>query len=248
MGAYEYHASPKAAPFYAGLLDWLSRAWQGTTRFVAGLFEPKTVVMAAAPGGAELNLSLGKPLFAPKQSTSATAGSVTIQYQYDPLDRLTQANYDDGSYFHYGYDAVGNRLSQTTQNGTTGYTYDNANRLTSVGGQTYTWDNNGNLLSDGTSIYSYNHANRLVGLTQGTNSYSYHYNGQGDRVSQTANSVTTHYTLDNLNAGLTGVLQEGTNTYLYGTGRIAQYNGTTPAYFLTDAQGSVRQLADASGQ
>ena len=34
---------------------------------------------------------------------------------------------------------------------------------------------------------------------------------------------------------------------LYGLGRIAQVNGTTPKYILADALGSVRQLTDASG-
>jgi uncharacterized protein RhaS with RHS repeats len=43
------------------------------------------------------------------------------------------------------------------------------------------------------------------------------------------------------------VLADGTNTYLYGNGRIAQYAGTTPAYFLDDALGSVRQLTNAGG-
>ncbi len=43
------------------------------------------------------------------------------------------------------------------------------------------------------------------------------------------------------------VLSDGTHTYLYGNGRIVQYTGTTPEYFLPDALGSVRQLAGASG-
>jgi len=49
-----------------------------------------------------------------------------------------------------------------------------------------------------------------------------------------------------LNAGLTQVLSDGTNTYLYGNGRISQTNSTTE-YFLGDALGSVRQLADPAG-
>lgn len=50
-----------------------------------------------------------------------------------------------------------------------------------------------------------------------------------------------------LNAGLIQVLQEGTNSYVYGNERIAQYDGTNPAYFLGDALGSVRKLADSNG-
>ncbi len=45
------------------------------------------------------------------------------------------------------------------------YTYDAANRMTSVNGQAYTWDANGNLLSDGSKTYLYNQANRLITIT-----------------------------------------------------------------------------------
>jgi hypothetical protein len=85
--------------------------------------------------------------------------NVTINYFYDPLYRLTEANYSAGRYFHYTYDAVGNRLSEVkcvaTVFGvpcptpiTNTYTYVSANRLTSVNPSTglgqaaYTWDNN----------------------------------------------------------------------------------------------------------
>jgi hypothetical protein len=37
----------------------------------------------------------------------------------------------------------------TTAEGTTTYTYDAANRLTSVGGVPYTWDARGNLIGNG---------------------------------------------------------------------------------------------------
>jgi len=170
-------------------------------------------------------------------------GPVTIIYEYDDLYRLTEANYSNGDYYHYTYDAVGNRLSQTTQFAVISYQYDLANRLKFVDSVEYFWDNNGNLLNDGVNTYAYDSANRLTSFN-GTSSYA--YNGLGDRLSQTVNGNTTNYTLD-LNAGLTQVLNDGTNTYLYGLGRIAQVN-TTTEYFLGDALGSVRQLTDASGE
>jgi RHS repeat-associated protein len=58
--------------------------------------------------------------------------------------------------------------------------------------------------------------------------------------------LTTNYTLD-LNNRFTQVLADGTNTYLYGTARIAQYDAGGAEYFLTDALGSVRQLVDNAG-
>jgi len=47
--------------------------------------------------------------------------------------------------------------------------------------------------------------------------------------------------------GLTQTLSDGTNTYIYGNGRIAQMDGSATDYFLTDALGSVRQLTGSSG-
>ncbi len=48
--------------------------------------------------------------------------------------------------------------------------------------------------------------------------------------------TTTRYVLDPA-AGLTQVLADGTNTYLYGMGRLAQQGGNTQ-YFGADALGS----------
>ena len=128
----------------------------------------------------------------------------------------------------------------------TNYEYDNANRLISVNGVAQSWDNNGNLLNDGTSTYAYDSANRLTSVVSGQSSVvSFVYNGMGDRLSQTANGVTTNYTLD-LNAGLTQVLADGTNTYLYGLNRIGEQSAAGREYYLPDALGSVRQLADVS--
>ena len=137
------------------------------------------------------------------------------------------------------------------------YQFDVTCRFANVNDVIYTFDANGNLLSDGTNTYAYDSANRLVSVTNGQSSVtSYTYNGLGDRLSQTVDGVTTNYTLD-LNAGLTQVLDDGTNAYIYGNGRIAQSSivnqqypsGTMSeiSYFLGDALGSVRQMTDETG-
>ncbi len=198
------------------------------------------LVDALAPNVPDSSLSGSMPL-------SGEPVTRVMTYIYDPLNRMTRADYNNGVYFHYTYDAVGNRLTEETLGGTINTsTYDAANRLSAVDGVTYTWDNNGNLLSDGVRSYTYNHANRLSTITGPSYTASMVYNGQGDRMRQTVNGVATTYTLD-MAGGLTQVLSDGTHTYLYGSGRIAQYSGTAPEYFLPDALGSVRQLADASG-
>jgi RHS repeat-associated protein len=209
----------------------LHKGEQGGRKGMVRLVNTRRGSFVARPRSSPLEFSAGE--------------TITITYAYDSLYRLTAADYSDGIYFHYTYDSTGNRLTEQTQAGTTSYAYDIANRLTSVNGVTYTWDNNGNLLSDGVNTYTYDHANRLASASGGGYNASYGYSGTGDRLRQTVNGVTSSYTLDQ-NTGLTQVLADGTDTYLYGNGRIAQY-GTSTDYFLGDALGSVRQLVDSSG-
>ncbi len=172
---------------------------------------------------------------------------VTIDYVYDPLYRLTAADYSTGEYYHYTYDAVGNRLTEESKvkglPSAVDYAYDEANRLISVDGVNYSWDANGNLLNDGVNDYTYDAANRLTSFTGSSGALTFSYNGLGDRLTQ--NEI--HYTL-NLNSGLTQVLSDGTNTYLYGLSRLAERGGGTNEYYLGDALGSVRQLTNNSGE
>jgi uncharacterized protein RhaS with RHS repeats len=134
---------------------------------------------------------------------------------------VSATDYDDGRFFHYSYDATGNRLTEETRLGTTPYSYD--------------------------------HANRLVGFSGGGSMASFGYNGLGDRALQTVNNVTTNYAID-IATGLAPVLMDDEHIYLYGVERIVQHSATSTEYFgfapqsLTDALGSVRQLADADGQ
>src|SRR3990172_12136794 len=120
-------------------------------------------------------------------------------------------------------------------------------RLTSVAGVPYTWWDNGNLLSDGTYTYAYDHANRLTSATWGTLAYDFAYNGLGDRLRQTVARTPTNYTLD-IAGGLTQVLSDSANAYLYGNGRIGEEQPGGWQYHLGDALGSVRQLVDAAWQ
>ena len=100
---------------------------------------------------------------------------------------------------------------------TVNYVYDDANRLISVDSIDYTYDDNGNLLDDGANTYTYDSANRLISVN-GTITYT--YNGLGDRYQQTVDNQTTTYALD-LNSGLTQVLDDGENSYIYGLGSPA---------------------------
>jgi len=183
--------------------------------------------------------------------SAAEGWSVVIDFTYDPLYRLIAADYSTGEFFHYSYDAVGNRLTQDTLAGTNTYSYDVANRLVGVDGVPYRWDANGNLFDDGFSDYRYDHANRLEDFEQpageGELEFAFAYNGLGDRVAQDVPfGPTINYTLD-LEAGLTQVLADGTNAYLYGVGRIGEEQPGGWQFHLGDALERERRLGATRG-
>ena len=183
--------------------------------------------------------------------------TATITYTYDPLYRLTGANYSGGyTYtFAYRYDAVGNRTVQTrtiTSTLATTYTYDAANRLTNAGGVAYTWNANGNLLNDGNATYAYDFENRLVSTTLSGVNTQFGYNGDGIRLRLIEAGALTTYTQDYA-APLPVVVQAKTGSastqYVYSmdTGPVAEYEAAAWEYLLADPLGSVRQLVNSSG-
>ncbi len=129
---------------------------------------------------------------APAREEGTPPNSLTIDYSYDPLNRLTAADYDSGLYFHYQYDAVGNRLEETKvvnplmPEVVKIYTYDDANRIATINGANYTWDDNGNLLNDGVYTYIYNHANQLAAVSNSGLTVGYTYNVIGSASLRTA--------------------------------------------------------------
>jgi len=243
QGGADYSSKEGAYP--PQLVITLAGTPTPTTTSVATNTPTATQTATPTPTASQTAAPSLTPTFTPTP-TQVPSGPVTINYTYDPLNRLTAADYSTGDTYHYTYDAVGNRLNETTHLATTNYLYDDANRIQTVNGVIYDYDANGNLKNDGVNAYTYDSANRLKTMNIGQPSAtSYQYNGLGDRISQTVNAQTTTYTLD-LNAGLTQVLADGSNTYLYGAGRIGQVNNTTE-YFLGDALGSVRQLTNTTG-
>jgi YD repeat-containing protein len=119
----------------------------------------------------------------------------------------------------------------------TSYTYDAANRLTSVNGVAYTWDNNGNLTNDGVRTYAYDAANRLTAVS-GSSASSFAYDGLGNRTSMTVGGATTRYALD-VAGGLPEVIAAtggATTQYLQVQGQVlAQYDSGTWGYVAPDA-------------
>jgi len=171
----------------------------------------------------------------------------TIQYVYDQLSRLVDADYGDRRY-QYTYDRAGNRTQEIMTVGgtptTTNYTYNGANQIANTG---FAYDDNGNLTSDGADVYTWDRANRLTSM----GGISYAYDGLGSRISQTANSIVTRYLLDYQPAlvkVLTAITGPHTTHYVHGPRGILAYenNDGSWAWMAQDGLNSVMmELNDA---
>ncbi len=114
----------------------------------------------------------------------------TLDYQYDPLDRLTEEHGVQGGR-SYAYDAVGNRTqrSDNPASGGTASSQDyqyapDSNRLTAIGAQAVTSDAAGNLTQDRAARkLAYDAQGRLQSVSRdGQQVAEYRYNALGQRI------------------------------------------------------------------
>ncbi len=190
-----------------------------------------------------------------------TTYSGTNTYSYDAINELLS----DGT-TTYSYDSNGNRTMS-------GYSTGSDNEMTSDGTNTYSYDAVGNLIQkttgSGSSLvtwsYSYDNANELTGIVETGSSgtilqITYMYDVLGQRVQeqvwQSGSATTTRYAYDGANLW---AQLDSSNTiedrYLYQLSdnqilvRIVASGANAGAWgYFTDAQDSVRDLVNWSGQ
>jgi RHS repeat-associated protein len=119
--------------------------------------------------------------------------------------------------------------------------------MTAAGGTSYSYDNNGNQTARGSDTFTWDHENRLTQSVVGGVTSSSVYYGDGVRRSHTVNGVTTTYVYD-VGGGLPLVLQDGTNTLVYGLDLISSTDGSgNQTYYSYDGLGSVTDLTNGMG-
>lgn len=196
-------------------------------------------------------------------------------YTYDRFDRLIEVIYseddlcdDEDRSVTYTYDGSGNRLGMTMRSGGETaegrlYEYGNENRLLRIADHTgeiiatYGYDAAGNMIqettADRTRFFSYDERNLLISMIDGSNKINYAYNGEGQRVKKTVNGVETIYVND-VNQPLWETVEEYradgvmTVSRIYGNECLAVCEAGGIAYGLADRLGSVRQVADETGE
>jgi RHS repeat-associated protein len=220
-----------------------------------------TDVVHKAAGGALL-MGFHYVLNAVGQRTSATkqtpAGSEVTSYAYDARRFLKSVTYPDGKQVAYTYDALGNRLTMTTVQGSSStvvnYVYDHDNRLLQAGSEIFAYDANGNLVrrssASRTVAYTYDARNLLTKVDDGFNPVTLEYDGDGARIAKTAGGQRINFINDS-GGSLAQVLVEADASwqvlhgYGYGIQRISQRSPASAQFYLQDAA-SVVALADAA--
>ncbi len=145
-----------------------------------------------------------------------TSDEVTHNFQYNAMNRLTQATYGTQTY-SYTYTPSGWRDTVTDARGLTNYDYDAQSRVTQIQFPDtrvvgYTYDRVGNRLSmttpTGTTQYTYNDANLLATVNGGSGTTTYTYDEVGVLAGMLyPNGVNTTYTYDPV-YHLTDILQQ----------------------------------------
>jgi RHS repeat-associated protein len=189
--------------------------------------------------------------------------------QYDVSNRLTkwcQAVTCTGAtkWISYAYDAVGNRTQQVRTGvatpGTTNYTYDAADQMTSsvVGTTTTTstYDEDGNQKTQGTTAFTYDLAGRMTSNKIGTaTATNYTYDGDGNRRTRaTGTTINTKYSWDTQNP-LPELALERNNSnalirrYVQGAaGPISMATSATATfYYHRDHLGSITDVTSSTG-
>jgi RHS repeat-associated protein len=197
-----------------------------------------------------------------RQGVTEADGS-TIAWSYDDAYRLTGETRRNGQnavtyQAGYTYDAMGNRLSMTSNGQTTLYRYNELDQLVSAGGAQYQYDGRGNLVSiaDGGSVttYGYDLADRVAHVTApngGTATFG--YDADGRKVRQTVGANVANYLWDEASIYGDVVLETDGNgaqqaSYVLGGNELlSQKRGAVVSYYLHDGQDSVRALADNTG-
>ena len=232
----DYHPSGQLASFGRPLAGGLTTTYTHDTR--ARLTDIVT------PGVTQIHHTYDDASNMLSYANAAQGTSKT--FTYDALNRLDTATGPWG-FLDYGYDDLGNRLTEIRNAQTTAYTYA-SNQLdyltvTPPGTVTdFTYDTVGNQVSDGTLSLTWNDANRMTTSSDGA---TYFYDGDGPRVKKVTAADTTYY-----HYGLGGELLAETTSagitkeyFRLGGMLVARNDSSDPtstfAYLHADHQGSI---------
>ncbi|MCL1051531.1 RHS domain-containing protein, partial [Shewanella abyssi] len=183
-------------------------------------------------------------------------------FGYDALGQITSIDNSDG-WQDISYDAIGNRLSLTTQADTDWYrsAFDSNRLLATTGEQQrqFDYDANGNIVSEqtaeGTVSYQYGRLNRMLSHSIDGQTTHYSYNAKGQRSAKLlADGSRIHYLYDQQGR----MIAEASNgkvhrEYIYQNGQLLALVNLTDAgnevyYLSNDHLGRPEVATDKYGE
>lgn len=199
-----------------------------------------------------------------RRTSLTRPGGVVSTYTFDSASRLTSLAFDlsgttyDQTYsftYNAAFQAVTRTASNaayawpTPANGTTAYTANGLNQLSTAGSLSLSYDGRGNLTSGGSNTYSYDAANRLTGMSGVTLSYD-----PIGRLYETSDGVSTRFAYDGVDLigeyNASGTLLR---RYVHGPGLdepLVWYEGSGTGdrrWLIPDQQGSIMALSNGTG-
>jgi RHS repeat-associated protein len=179
--------------------------------------------------------------------------SVTYSYAYDVDGQLTEVRADGDLVERYEYDVNGNRTLSETASGSVVATYDEQDRLLTLGAETYVFDGDGFLQQRDTMQFEYDIRGALLqAVPEGGDAVVYSYDGLGRRMERTQGDTTHSYLYGNPANPFQVTAVDGPagrSLYFYDEGGFlfAMERGGERYYIATDQVGSPRIVTDAAG-
>ena len=179
--------------------------------------------------------------------------TITWDYLYDSLGKLVEVKKNGVIVESYGYDANGNRLTDSSR----AYSYSTEDHVITAGTDTYQFDVDGFLTqkttASGTTTYSYSSRGELLNVTMPNGTLiSYDHDPMGRRIAKKINGVITEKFLWANAISLLAVYDGNDNLisrFNYADSRMPvsmTYGGAT-YYLAYDQVGSLRAVTDSSG-
>ncbi len=221
--------------------------------------EELTARIASSGAGAVVSSDYGYTSSGLRSSSSETGGLAT-SFAYDPLDELTEeAPAAGGEATHYEYDLDGNRAKRSGPAGSSTYTYNADDELTSSGTESFSYNADGELtqrtvLATGaTTTYEWRAREQLlsVHLPDGSTE-TFAYDPLGRRVATTHDGATTVDVYDHDSVHLEYEPGSTTPSAVYTDGAhtnqvLEMLRGGHRYSYLVNGEGSTIALADEHG-
>lgn len=237
--------------------DYYATGWLKEVKWEYAAFNYRTIAYQYYADGKLKQVDYPNNVFEFYKYDNQRAGMLQLAYTKNRTtdEFISYYGYKYNEFSELAEDAYKEPLSQSTNlpEGTTYWTYDDYNRITSAEGKAIVMDKNGNRKSKGNETYQFDFFDQLLSIKQnGATRYKYDYDMNGTRRKAVREGAVSEYyyglgdnELQEKRTKTDGTVDE--ITYVWGAGLVARIVGGETYYLHTDIRGSVVALTNNSG-